>query len=325
MKKGFEKFNFYLLQLEKLLAAAAKTKNAALYLYENDCRTKVFMLQGLCRLYSNMHNEKKFTKIKDAFKAIEDLLGAVDYYDNFYADFIADKNIPASVQKYMLAKKIEKMAALNFLLEKKNWIKSDKPKVEKIRKKLQKLDWQEEAKEIEGIKKIYEKYITSISKFYKETGSAFTDLEGQVHELRRKLRWLSIYPQAMQGSIQYASNTKADAAVKKYLTKEIVTSKFNMMPAVGKHTVVMELDKNHFLALSFVIADLGKLKDKGLRIIAIAEAIEGTEIIKPELSIEKAKKISKEKPTALKTILKEAKVICKDFFVEDNLGKLLVK
>jgi hypothetical protein len=324
MKKGFDKFNFYLLQLEKLLIAATKSKNAALYLYENDCRTKVFMLQGLCRLYASMHNEKKFTKLKDAFKALEDLLGAIDYYDNFHADFIADKNIPVSIQKYTLAKKIEKIAALNFLLEKKKWIKADKPKVEKIRKKLAKLDWQEEAKEIEGIKKMYEKSIASINKFYKETGTAFTDLESQVHELRRKLRWLSIYPQALQGSVQFASNTKADTAVKKYLTKEIVTSKFNVMPEQGTLKFVMPIEKNHFLALSFTIAALGNLKDKGLRIFAIAEAIEGTEFIQHELAITKAIGISKEKPTALKAILKEAKAICKDFFAEDNLGKLLV-
>jgi hypothetical protein len=323
MKRGFEKFNFYLVQLEKLLATAVKSKNAALYLYENDFRTKVFMLQGLSRLYANMHNEKRFTKTKDAFKAIEDLLGAIDHYDNFSKDFEADKNIPASIKKYVLAKKVENIAALNFLLEKKKWIKSDKPKVEKIRKKLLKLDWQEEEKEIAGIKKVYEKSIESINKFYKETGTTFTDVETQVHELRRKLRWLSIYPQALQGSIQYVSKIKADAAVKKYLTKEIVNSKYNIMPAVGKHTAILPIEKNYFLALSFVINALGNLKDKGLRIFAIAEAVEGTEFIKPELAMAKALKICKEKPTALKTILKDAKVICKQFFEEDNLGKLL--
>jgi hypothetical protein len=325
MKKGFEKFNFYLVQLEKLLAAAAKTKNAALYLYENDCRTKVFMLQGLSRLYANMHNEKKFTKIKEAFKTLEDLLGAIDHYDNFHKDFTADKNIPASIQKYMLTKKIEKIAAFNFLLEKKKWIKSDEPKVEKIRKNLQKLDWQEEAIEVEAIKKVYKKNIASINKFYAETGTTFTQLEEQVHELRRKLRWLSIYPQALQGTIQYESKIKADTAVKKYLTKEIVTSKYNIMPDKGTHKFVLPMEKNYFLALSFTIAALGKLKDDGLRIFAIAEAIEGTEFITHELAIAKALKISKEKPTALKAILKEAKLICKDFFAEDNLGKLLVK
>ena len=325
MKKGFEKFNFYLVQLEKLLVAAAKSKNAALYLYENDCRTKVFMLQGLSKLYANMHNEKRFTKTKDAFKAIEDLLGAIDYYDNFYKDFLADKNIPEAIQKATLSKKVQSIADLNFLLEDKKWINSDKPKVEKIRKKLEKLDWQEEEKEIEGIKKVYEKSIASINKFYKETGTSFTDLETQIHEIRRKLRWLSIYPQALQGSIQYLSKIKADAKIKKYLTKEIVTSKYNVMPAVGNRTCILPIEKNYFLALSFVINALGNLKDKGLRIMAIAEAIEHTEFIKPELALAKALKISKQNPTAIKTILKEAKVICKQFFEEDNLGKLLGK
>ena len=97
------------------------------------------------------------------------------------------------------------------------------------------------------------------------------------------------------------------------------------MPAVGNRTCILPIEKNYFLALSFVINALGNLKDKGLRIMAIAEAIEHTEFIKPELALAKALKISKQNPTAIKTILKEAKVICKQFFEEDNLGKLLGK
>ena len=324
MKKGLGKFEFYLIQLDTILKAAVKTKNPALHLYEHDGRTKLFMLEGLAKLYSGMHNEKRFTKLKDSFKAIEDLLGAVDYYDSFAKDFVADKNIPATITKFMQAKKIEKLAELNYLLEKKKWINNKKLRTTKIRKRLAKLDWQPQDKEITLIKKDYESSIKSINKFYKETGTAFTDVETQVHELRRKLRWLSIYPQALQGSIQLIDSKIADKNLTKYLTKEIVTSPFNKMPKKGTHEPVLNFEQNYFLALSYVIAALGKLKDKGLRLFAIAEAIQGIETISKEAAMQKAIKIAKANSNMLSTILKDAKTIASKFFDEDNLGKLLL-
>ena len=220
MTKGLGKFEFYLIQLDTILKAATKTKNAALYLFENDGRTKVFMLEGLAKLYASMHNEKKFTKIKDSFKAIEDLLGAVDYYDSFGKDFANDKKIPNTITKFILTKKTEKLAELNYLLEKKKWINNSKLRTNKIRKRLAKLDWKQQEQEIELIGKVYENSITSINKFYKATGKYFTNVETQVHELRRKLRWLSIYPQALQGSIQLINSNKADKDVKNILQKK---------------------------------------------------------------------------------------------------------
>ena len=325
MKKGLGKFEFYLIKLDSILEAAVKTKNPALYIYENDGRTKIFMLEGLAKLYAGMHNEKRFTKFKDSFKALEDLLGAVDYYDSFAKDFAGDKLIPATITKYMQAKKVEKLAELNFLLEKKKWIKSKKPRTTKIRKRLAKLDWLSQEKEIALIKKFYESSINSINKFYKETGTSFTDVEIQVHELRRKLRWLSIYPQALQGSIQLIDSKKADKNVTKYLTKEIITSPFNKMPKKGTHEPVLNFEQNYFLALSFAIAALGKLKDRGLRLYAITEAVYGSETTSRPLAMEKAIKISKSNLNTLATILKEAKTIASKFFEEDNLGKMIAK
>ena len=58
---GPQRFEYFLMKLEELLAQAAATKNPALFLYQNDARTKLFMLEGLSKLYAGMHNKKKFT------------------------------------------------------------------------------------------------------------------------------------------------------------------------------------------------------------------------------------------------------------------------
>ena len=95
------------------------------------------------------------------------------------------------------------------------------------------------------------------------------------------------------------------------------------MPKKGTHSPVLNLEQNYFLALSFVISALGKLKDKGLRLFAIAEAIKGTEFISDALAMQKALKICSLKETVLDGILKDAKIICAQYFVEDNLGQMI--
>jgi len=89
MKNGPARFDFFLSQLQTLLAKAAKQKNPALWLYQNNARTPLFMLEGLAKMYSGIHNNKKFTKLKEHFKFLEDVLGAIDYYDAFAKLFTA--------------------------------------------------------------------------------------------------------------------------------------------------------------------------------------------------------------------------------------------
>jgi hypothetical protein len=58
MKKGLARFEFHIQHLEQLLAASVQQKNPALYLYRNNARTTIFMLEGLCKLYAGLHNKR---------------------------------------------------------------------------------------------------------------------------------------------------------------------------------------------------------------------------------------------------------------------------
>lgn len=323
MTNSSEKFEFYLLQLDDLLLKASQSKNPALFLYQNDGRTKVFMLEGLAKLYAGMHNEKKFLKLKARFKEIEDFLGGVDYYDNFAKDFVKDKSIPSKIRLFVEKKRDEKLAALNMLLLKRKWINHDPLRTKKIRKKLKKMDWKKAEIEIELIKVFYVKSIADINSFYAETGAAFSNLEEQVHELRRKLRWLSIYPQALQGTLQLKDSKHKDEVVKKYLIPEIVNSPYNKMPAKANNKATLLLEKNYFLALSNMISSLGKLKDKGLRVIVTAEAVKGTQFVSDAIALERAYKLNKMKEDGLNVIMKKAHQICALYFKENNLDKLI--
>ncbi len=325
MIQGPGRFEYYLIQLDELLEKASKTENPALFLFENDARTKLFMLEGLSKLYAGLHNKKRFTYAMEYFKSLEDMLGAVDYYDSFAKDFLTDPIMPSTITLFVESKREENFKAINEILIKKKWINNDTSRIKKIKKKIKSADWKTPEKEVELIKQFYYKEIENINKFYKEAGNEFTEIELQVHELRRKLRWLSIYPQALLGCVQFADNGTESAELLKYLKPEIVNSPYNIMPLAGNNEFFVLFEKKYFLALSYVINALGKIKDKCLRVLAIAEAVQNTQFITEDIAMERALALNRQDSDGLKVNLKKAKEICEPFFAEGNLGKLIVQ
>src|ERR1700754_1624337 len=155
MRTAQIRFEFYLKQLEELLMKSSKQKNPALWLYQNNARTPLFMLEGLAKMYAGIHNKKKFTKIKEQTKLLEDAIGQIDYYDAFAKEFSADKKIPAAIINYLQAQSREKIQSLNELLTEKKWLGDDADRIEKIRKKLKKADWQDEKDDVKSIQDFY--------------------------------------------------------------------------------------------------------------------------------------------------------------------------
>ncbi|MGG9964506.1 hypothetical protein [Ferruginibacter sp. SUN106] len=324
MKNGIARFEFFLTQLQTLLAKAAKQKNPALWLYQNNARTPLFMLEGLAKMYIGLHNKKKFSKLKEHFKLLEDVLGAIDYYDAFAKSFSANKNIPVTIVNYLHAQTREKIQSLNELLTEEGWLGAGAERIKKIQKKLSEADWLKEEDEVEAINKFYGTAIYEIVEFISKDKLHFDNVEADVHELRRKLRWLSIYPQALQGCIQLSKSKTSPKHLTKYLTKEITTSPYNKMPDSGDCKYFLLLNRDYFYALSWIIAELGKLKDSGLGVIAIKEALQQTGKISDADAYKKAYQLLGNKQPKLPQILRAAEGICKTFFDENNLEHLVI-
>ncbi len=324
MNKAILTFETFLQQFEKTLSKAASQKNPALYLYQNNARTPLFMLEGLAKLYSSIYNQKKISKLKEHFKLLEDALGAIDYYDSIARQLANNKKIPPEINQYLLAQTREKLQHLNELLIEKKWIGDNNQRLVKIRKKLKEINWLEDEKNIEEIKTFYGEAIYEIIEFTQTTNYHFDNMEEDVHELRRKLRWLSIYPQALQGCVQLAESKTKSKNLSKYLTKEIINSPYNQMPAAGDNHYILNLNKSYFLALSWIIAELGKLKDSGLTIVAIKEALQQTEAINEADALNKTYRMLGPKQIKLPVLLNEAEKISKIFFDEKNLENLVI-
>lgn len=324
MKNGLKRFDFFLNQLQVLLDKAAKQKNPALWLYQNNARTPLFMLEALAKLYTSLHNPKKFSKLKEHFKLLEDALGQIDYYDAFAKEFAGNKKIPAAITTYLQAQAREKIQSLNEILKEKEWLSEGNQRMQKTRKKLKKADWQKEKKEIKGIHDFYIIAIKEILNFINQKNFRFGNVETDVHEFRRKLRWLSIYPQAFRGCIQL-SKPKAvpQKYLAKYLTKEITGSPYNVMPDAGDFSCFLLLEKNRFYALSWMIAELGKLKDNGLRIEVIKEALMQTSGVEAKAAIAQAYKLCGPEQLSVNEVLTSAASICVTYCKEHNLEKLI--
>lgn len=324
MKNGLNRFIFYTQQIETLLEKAAQQKDPALWLFNNDARKPFFMLEGLARLYAHMHNPKRFKKLKGHFKLIEDGLGQIDHYHSLSVAFASNKNIPEESVKYIKTQFERSLTNLNKVLIKEKWLSKDNARILKINKKLENADWLKSDKETEAISLIYNSAVADISHFAFDTNFHFDNVEEDVHELRRKLRWLSIYPQALQGVVQYSSDTKSPAHLKKYLTKEIIDSPFNKFPPVDPGSSILYINKNYFLALSWMIDRLGKLKDEGLLIAGVSEALMENSVHK-ENKLAEAELLLGKKQRKMQAILKEAASDTKTFFEENNLQYLISK
>ncbi|MFZ1369319.1 MAG: hypothetical protein WAR78_02995 [Ferruginibacter sp.] len=323
MKKGAARFDHYLNQFAELLTLSSKQKNPALWLYQHGARTPLFMLEGLARLYAGLHNKKKFGKLKDQFKVLEDAIGAIDYYDAFAKEFARDKKIPTTIKSYILAQSREKIQSLNEILTEKEWVSPDNTRIAKIRKKLAGAEWLTERDEIERMHVFYSTAVKSLLNSMNEKNFHFDNVETDIHEIRRDLRWLSIYPQALGGCIQLSKAKSTAKYLAKYATKEITGSPYNIMPDAGNCKHFLLLDKSRFYALSWLIAELGKLKDDGLRVVVIEEAILQTTKTADAEALKKAYRLLGPKQHKLQQLLDEAEIICKTYFKEKNLELLI--
>jgi hypothetical protein len=321
MKQGKARFDYQLNKVNNLLSEAKNQENSALWLFLHDLRTPMFMLESLSKMYLQFHNKAFFTELNERFKEVEDVLGAIDYYASFLREFHADEKIPKTVKNYLEVKTREKIGVFNEILLKKGW--NSGKTLKKINEGLEIAKWQNQEEEIASIEKYYYKQVKKIHEFVAQTTFEFKNVESEVHELRRKLRWLSIYPQAFQGAIQLHEVKGSSALLKKYLTDEIISSPFNKLPESKDIKHHLFLEKNHFLSLSWMISELGKLKDKGLKITCLKDAFQEIAFLKDDEATKEAYRFLGDDYPKMETLLNQAGTVAKGFFSEKILDKLI--
>jgi hypothetical protein len=139
------------------------------------------------------------------------------------------------------------------------------------------------------------------------------------------IRWLSIYPQALRGCIQLSSpKTAIPKYLSKYLTKAVKTSPYNILPDAADQKHFLLFDKNRFYALSWLIGELGNLKDNGLKVEVIKEALLQTSKITEKDALAKAYKLAGPGHKTIQQLLDASEKISKTFCKEKNLESLII-
>lgn len=316
-------FLFYSSKLQSLLSKAAGQKDPAMWLYKNDVRTVLFMLEALTRLHHHAFEEKVFGKWNARFKKLEDLFGEIDEYAALEAQFKANKKIPKEVIKYFTLHKENYLEKCNRRLSTKDWL-SDK--IASFDKKIGRFDQEYDKAYIGELRFAMEKEVDELLYFAFKADYHFTKIEEEVHELRRKLRWLSIYAQALRGMIQLKKSGKRKTYHKSYFTKDILQSPYNKLPAKPKSTAVLQFDSDSFFAMSWIIHELGRLKDRVLNLYQLRDAIYVTGQVNKDEATKQAIAMLELKPTVEVDVLKEASELIRTFIVKDKiLDRLIIK
>ncbi len=316
--KKIDPFAFYSMQLFDRLQRSTKQKNPALWLYQNDLRTPAFMIESLCRIFEDGLEDRDFKNYHKTIKKLEDELGQIDFYDVLYKEFSKNKKISVEVKKYTLAKRDKEVKKLDKLLKKKGGMESRiKEFNAKVASKV-KFD----TNTITKLEAAIGKELVSI-KECERTRKEFKNIE-EVHKLRRELRWISMYGQSFCGIIKLQDLKRKEAWEKEYLTKEVVSLSFNKLPN-HIHPKHILFNKNNFYAMSWMIMELGILKDKGLRLLFLTKAIRKTGNLNGEAALKKAKSelnVKEGEPE----IIKQVKQIRETFFDKHKiLEDLIVK
>ncbi len=308
------------LHCKQIIAALKKAKNSddpALFLHKSKLRTPLFMAESILRISNTFISDKEIKEWYDLIKKLEDYLGAIDNYVTLLADFSKLKTVKSPQLEY-ISKKLDKtIDKLNKKLKKNDFYIKDLEEMNK--------SFKTNFNDKRIVTKLHEeirKELKEAAEFFSRFPSGFDDMELQVHELRRKLRWISIYGAAFDGLIAIKETKEKYKWEKKFITPSVIKNPFNKLPLKKYLTHHINLNKKAFYALSFVIDELGKIKDKGLGIYSLEKSIRKTTDGK-ESDVEKTaiKQLNAKYTTA--SLLKEAHALLTAYFSTNKIHEFL--
>lgn len=268
MKKEFNPCNEYSAQLLKLLDKCRTQSNPAMWLYKNNARSVLFMLESITRLIYKSTGDKTNKKWHKTFRLLEDRLGKIDHYHQIVITLTEKRSVAKPELEYLIKKREKATIKLNTLLSENDFYKKfmvsfcrsngvnilNNDMVSKFKKRIK--------------KEIYDYEV-----FFDQHRNGFNDLETQVHEIRRKMRWLSLYAASLQGIIALKQSNKKFIWEKQLLNNNSKNNIYNKISVKKGLSNYIFLNKSAFIALNEVVEKLGHLKDIGLTIQAMENAI----------------------------------------------------
>lgn len=246
------------------------------YFLSSDARVIFFRLQSLSRIYDKEY-DVFFSDYKDFFKKFEDLFGKVDLYSSLTA--VATRLKEKTLITHFNELKQEASKNLLLALEQEGFTSNPEKKIAELKKSIASFDdWKKPLKD----KKIHIKRLISESerliKDIKDRKFSEDDIELGLHELRRRVRWLVIHVQTLNGLTQYQTQAKLPSKTESWFEemlsrspKLLYTSFLKMRdPDIADPIIIPQ--KLHAM-LSTIVSNIGTEKDKAETQIFILEAL----------------------------------------------------
>jgi hypothetical protein len=310
-------FLFYSAELNTLFRKAKKQKNPALWLFNNKARTSFFMLESLCRLFDKGLKNSGFIQWHKTFKKFEDVLGEVDLYDAFIKEFSKNKKISPDILYYLQSKREKTLKKFEKRVKKAGYIDNG---IKDFTAKVRKMHLHFDPTLISNIEKAIKAELEGLEKFAAHNHYVYTKFEDHLHELRRKLRWIGIYAQSLRGIIKLSDDRNTYKWEKKYLVKKSVESPYNTLPLNPTFKKHIAFERQHFIALNWIIDELGNLKDIGLNMELLAKSIRKTENAEKPAAVKKAMHILGLKQTE-SDLVKKTSELALEFFEVNKITK----
>lgn len=314
-------FNTYdsLQGLISLSKEAAKKEDPTLHFFKQNARNNFFDLEAAFRIFRKTLSKEVAEPLHEIYKSAEDSLGKYDFISSSSSKIASDTKLSEAIREKIIHQEKKARIELKQFLHKEKWLPDATENVSKQAEKMKDIL----ATDSEDFRYEYIKFLSkNISKIDEEYRKGELDphlLEEGIHEIRRKIRWISIYAKISGGFIQTQKKEKINSEYKKYLTEEIISSPFIKLPLCPEGLEPITIRFENFAALSWMIQALGELKDEGLNYE------NQTHLLGEEKSTENKKNDSKNSPDTLARITEEALMICDEFFIKDNILTRLVE
>ncbi len=310
-------FQQYCKQLTAIIKKAKTQSDPSLFLYKNKARTILFMMESILRVSNKLFEDKEIAHWRIIVKKMEDALGEIDVYIVLLSDFSKLETINVKQLEYISHKLDKSVDKLNKKLKKHDFYLEDI--------KLMNAGFKINFNDKNMVLQLHEEIRSELKEscdFFNQFPKGFTDMEDQVHELRRKLRWISIYGESFQGLIALESTKEKYKWEKEFITKEELKNPFNKLPVKKNLNQYILFNKKAFYAMSYVIGNLGAIKDNCFRLIYLEKSIHKTNTEKGINSSILAHKQLNVKYTH-DSLLKEAHMLLKLYFNKYKIHEIL--
>ncbi len=281
-------------QLDSVIMQARREPGAlADLLLAQNGRKLLFALEGQLRIYEGKLGKLAQEPLADV-KKLEDALGAWSLYEKEIPAQIKDKNFPKAVVKQLEKIATVKRDAVKEILEK-DWLpdadkRNQVPVLNRMLRGLREADFGSYQADRAYLKETFSGQFEKIENFKVD----FNDLQGGVHELRRKLRWPSIYIDALDGAVQLSAKQNPLHRMRKMLSDDEAKSPFvTGLPGPAREEQPIVMSKSLYIAVSKLIREIGTIKDKGEYVEFLSEVF---------VEAGKAKSVKKAEPIVRKLL-----------------------